>query len=1651
ASIDISPATSHINNDVDYYKINLGTEHTYTFSGALYNSGNQINNSNYTLRCQISYSTNGTYWIWANNNGQLLPATVPGGTLYLKVVPYADETGSYAAKIEITAGCRALLPVLRKTVSSAAGSAQITTTTGSSCPSSSWTAASNAGWLTLTTSIGTGHISYSYAANTTADSRTGEITVGSQTYTVTQEPSPDSHEPNNTMAQATLLAPTFEQNASAIRILRVNCHKTSDVDYYKIALENGYTHILSGTLYDRYNQNEGSNYTLGGNMSYSADNGANWIEANDGRQLLPAIVPGGTLYLKIEPRWGYQVGTYGVKIEIKRAAAVGCTYTLSPNKQATQEAGSDQVTVTTSAPSCIWSAVSTVGWITLASGASHHDAGNGSATYSYRANMATMPRTGRIIVAGQDYTVTQEGRPLVSDGYEPNNEWAQASSFSPEFIQNVGAVDISQASCHPAGDVDYYKIELETGYSYSFSGALYDLYNQKEGSNYTLDAQISYSTNGIDWSRPEDRQLRSETASGRTLYLKIEPKTSGGAGTYGAKIEIKRVAAIGCTYSLSAVSKRATMQAGSDQIAVTATGASSCFWAAFSNDGWITITSGASAAVSGNVGYSYTENTSSSVRRGRITIAGQTCTVIQAGRSLPPDSYEPNDSPGAAYLLEANFSPSLQPNAIASIDISPANCHEPSDFDYYKINLPSEYTYTLSGALYNRRNQNEGSDYTLVGYMSYSTNGYSWIEVGSNAQLLPATVSGRTLYLKIVPYADETGSYAAKIEITAGCHALLPVLSKTVPSAAGSDQITVTTGSSCPPPSWATASNADWLTFAGGARTATGTGNIGYSYAANTTEDLRTGTITIADKIYTVTQAPPPDRYEPNNTAEQASPLTPTFNQNESVIHISQVNCHEARDADIYKINLEANYTYAISGNLYRAQNDGNRNYTLNPNIYSSTNEGFSWSIWGGRGNSSLPEKTVQGGHPFYLKIEPSGQGTGTYAAQINISRTAACTYDLSERRKEVSSDAGAAAVTVTAGSSCNASHSWGAASNDSWITLASSESKTGSGSVAYSYGKNTQWGSREGTITIAGQAYTVTQMPPPITPDRYEPNNTAAQATPLTATSAQNASVFHISSVNCHETNDADIYKIELETGYTYTFSGAFYSASKPNEDRHYTLIGNMSYSTNGVDWSDEVNRELLHATVPGGTLYLKIEPHWGGQVGTYAAKIEIRIAAAAGCSYTLSPDKRATREEGSDRVTVRTSAPSCIWSAVSNADWITLASGASRHDAGEGSVAYSYRANMAPEPRAGRIAIAGKTYTVAQPGRPLAADRYEPNNTASQARLLTPAFAQNVGTVNISPASCHPAGDVDYYKIELETGYSYSFSGDLYDLYNQNEGSNYTLYAKISYSINDADWSIPDTRELRPRTVSGGTLYLKIEPYSSEHKGTYEAKIEIKRVAAIGCAYSLSAVSKRATMQAGSDQIAVTATGASSCFWAAESDVEWITITSGASATVSGNVGYSYTENTSYSVRRGRITIAGQTCTVIQAGRPLPPDSYEPNDSPGAAYLLEANFSPSLQPNAIASIDISPANCHETSDADYYKINLGPEYTYTFRGELYKKHNQNEDSNYTLEGNIFYSTNGVDWSGPYEGRFPPATMREGTLYLKIAPYTEEEGTYAA
>jgi len=102
--------------------------------------------------------------------------------------------------------------------------------------------------------------------------------------------------------------------------------------------------------------------------------------------------------------------------------------------------------------------------------------------------------------------------------------------------------------------------------------------------------------------------------------------------------------------------------------------------------------------------------------------------------------------------------------------------------------------------------------------------------------------------------------------------------------------------------------------------------------------------------------------------------------------------------------------------------------------------------------------------------------------------------------------------------------------------------------------------------------------------------------------------------------------------------------------------------------------------------------------------------------------------------------------------------------------------------------------------------------------------------------------------------------------------------------------------------------------------------------------CTYTLSPTGVSPSAAAATGSVGVTAS-ATTCGWTAASNASWITVTSGASGTGNGSVGYSVAANATTSTRTGTVTIAGQTFTVTQAGVACTFTLSPTGASPGAA----------------------------------------------------------------------------------------------------------------
>ena len=130
---------------------------------------------------------------------------------------------------------------------------------------------------------------------------------------------------------------------------------------------------------------------------------------------------------------------------------------------------------------------------------------------------------------------------------------------------------------------------------------------------------------------------------------------------------------------------------------------------------------------------------------------------------IGPDMYEPNDSPNQARNLPVNFSMNT-----ATVRTTGSNFHIGTDQDYYKIELPSGYNYTIAARLHDSYNSGNGNVYSANGLFSYSTNeGSTWSDIYDD--IMPDSIriqNGGTVYFHVVPsLLGETGDYLLDMSI----------------------------------------------------------------------------------------------------------------------------------------------------------------------------------------------------------------------------------------------------------------------------------------------------------------------------------------------------------------------------------------------------------------------------------------------------------------------------------------------------------------------------------------------------------------------------------------------------------------------------------------------------------------------------------------------------------------------------------------------------------------------------------------------------------------------------------------------------------------------------------------------------------------------
>jgi uncharacterized protein (TIGR03437 family) len=343
------------------------------------------------------------------------------------------------------------------------------------------TVASTVDWIVITfgqTGTGDGSAGFTVAPNSTAPTRSGTITVGSQSVTITEAGPPCNFAINPTSVNAAAAGGsgsfqltglvgctwTASSNAPWLQINSSSGTGPATVGYSAQAntasaarsgtiLVAGLTFTVNqaGACAYTINPTSGSFSATGGSNTFTVSSGAgcawtatasaSWIHITTGQS---GSGPGSVAFTVDSNTGDARTGTItaaGQTYTIAQANP-GCSFTLSPTA-ASLSASGGSATFSVAAPSgCAWTAATTSPWITIVSGAS----GSGAGVVSLSAGSNTGDaRTGTVTAGGQSFTVTQAGI-AIQTSFIVNAASYSAGAVSPGMIVVIAAPGFGPAT-----------------------------------------------------------------------------------------------------------------------------------------------------------------------------------------------------------------------------------------------------------------------------------------------------------------------------------------------------------------------------------------------------------------------------------------------------------------------------------------------------------------------------------------------------------------------------------------------------------------------------------------------------------------------------------------------------------------------------------------------------------------------------------------------------------------------------------------------------------------------------------------------------------------------------------------------------------------------------------------------------------------------------------------------------------------------------------------------------------------------------------------------------------------------------------------------------------------------------------------------------
>ena len=111
--------------------------------------------------------------------------------------------------------------------------------------------------------------------------------------------------------------------------------------------------------------------------------------------------------LRSDPNRPERISDHDMAVGYFKFTPVACSFSISPAIQPVTAAGGAGSTSVTTGAACSWTAVSNDAWIVINS--DNSATGNATITFEVRENISDMPRSGTLTIAGQTFTVVQDG------------------------------------------------------------------------------------------------------------------------------------------------------------------------------------------------------------------------------------------------------------------------------------------------------------------------------------------------------------------------------------------------------------------------------------------------------------------------------------------------------------------------------------------------------------------------------------------------------------------------------------------------------------------------------------------------------------------------------------------------------------------------------------------------------------------------------------------------------------------------------------------------------------------------------------------------------------------------------------------------------------------------------------------------------------------------------------------------------------------------------------------------------------------------------------------------------------------------------------------------------------------------------------------